>query len=90
MYGRALEQLAEAESSDDILARIEEYREQAIELLKRSIELEFADWGLMRTDPDLDSLRDLDEFQTLLLENAQESEEVEERESVEVKPDAER
>ena len=75
VYGRALEQLADTEPSDENTARVEEYRVQGILLLKRSIELKFEDWNLLRTDPDLASLRELDEFQALLQENEQETEE---------------
>jgi hypothetical protein len=55
---------------------MQEYRVQAIVLLKRSIELELSDYqNTLRTDRDLDSLRELDEFQELLREIEPESEE---------------
>jgi HEAT repeat protein len=85
VYGLALKQVAESDTTDEHQPHIQDYRTEAIRLLRRSIELEQeltrvdpeleSLSELIRTDPDLDSLRELDEFQTLLQEFAENSEE---------------
>ncbi|QDU40558.1 Tetratricopeptide repeat protein [Maioricimonas rarisocia] len=66
VYGRAAESLAKTAESDERDEQIEAYREAAIAALEKSIELGFADEKLMKSDPDLNSLRDTDGFKTLM------------------------
>jgi tetratricopeptide (TPR) repeat protein len=68
VYGRALERLEKEEASSARDDRIADYRGQALRHLGTSIRLGFEDFPLMRTDPDLEPLRKLPEFQKLLPE----------------------
>ncbi|CAK9094317.1 Tetratricopeptide repeat protein [Durusdinium trenchii] len=60
--GRAIEALQNRPASADRDRLIEEYADRAIGELRRSIELGFDDFALLKNDPDLDTLRDHDEF----------------------------
>lgn len=65
VYGRAIEYL-KREKPEESAETIQQYETQAIKSLESSIEYGFEEFDLMRTDPDLDSLRSLPEFQKLL------------------------
>ena len=74
VYGRALEQVQEEEPTQDRETRLQDYQTEALLLLSKSIRLNLHDLELMRTDPDLDSLRSLDEFKALLQQLEQSAE----------------
>ncbi len=65
VYGRALEAIAKSKDPVDPKT-IEEIRTRAITVLEKSIELGFDEFSLMKTDPDLDALRDHPKFAPLL------------------------
>lgn len=66
VYGRAIEYLRTVENQDSVAELIHEYEVKAIECLENSIEYGFDEFDLMRTDPDINSLRTLPAFQELL------------------------
>lgn len=65
VYGRAIEYLKK-EAPEENSEVIQQYGVQAIQALKDSIEYGFDEFTLMRTDPDIDSLRSLPGFKELL------------------------
>lgn len=65
VYGRSIEYL-KTQSDPKHQAIIKQYELKAIQALKDSIEFGFDEFDLMKTDSDLDSLRELTEFQALL------------------------
>jgi len=67
VYGRAAEYVEKHEQpGDDRQARLDRYKQTALADLKKSIELGFQDFELMKTDPDLKVYQKLSEFQELL------------------------
>ncbi|MDB4733688.1 tetratricopeptide repeat protein, partial [Planctomicrobium sp.] len=65
VYGRAIEYLKK-EAPEENSEVIEQYGAQAIQALRDSIEYGFEEFTLMRTDPDINSLRSLPEFKELI------------------------
>jgi tetratricopeptide (TPR) repeat protein len=65
VYGRVLEHMAAEPESQQHPQRERKLQEQALSRLKKSIELGFPDLDWMREDPDLASLRHLEEFQQI-------------------------
>jgi tetratricopeptide (TPR) repeat protein len=65
VYGRVLERIAEEPDSQQHRQRVHQLQQQALARLKKSIELGFPDLDWMREDPDLASLRHLEEFQKI-------------------------
>ncbi len=66
VYGRAFEHLQKDEKAPDREKRLEQYKQAAFTDLKKSIELGFQDFALMKKDPDLKSFQEMPEFQELL------------------------
>ena len=67
MYGRVYEYVEKKEKEGDARKdRLERYKQTALADLKKSIELGFQDFELMKTDPDLKVFQTLPEFQELL------------------------
>jgi tetratricopeptide (TPR) repeat protein len=67
VYGRVYEYVEKKEKEgDDRKDRLERYKQTALADLKKSIELGFQDFELMKTDPDLKVFQTLPEFQELL------------------------
>jgi tetratricopeptide (TPR) repeat protein len=66
VYGRALERVQKDEKGTEEDQRVEKYKQAALADLRKSIELGFQDFDLMKKDPDLKSLADVPEFQELL------------------------
>lgn len=64
VYGRAIEYLLKT-APDENRQLIQQYQSAAIKSLQKSIEYGFDEFDLMRSDPDIDSLRRLPEFQKL-------------------------
>jgi tetratricopeptide (TPR) repeat protein len=65
VYGRVIERLAAEPDSGDHQQRIAQLQVAALSRLRSSIDLGFPDLGWMREDPDLASLRHIEEFQKL-------------------------
>ncbi|WP_417848467.1 HEAT repeat domain-containing protein [Thalassoglobus sp.] len=66
VFGRAIESLRKLPDLSKTMPTIKEYEAKAIQALEKSIKYGFEEFELMRTDPDLNSLRGLPEFQKLL------------------------
>ncbi|MEW4489691.1 HEAT repeat domain-containing protein [Thalassoglobus sp. JC818] len=66
VYGRAIEYLRKQPQSDETRETIKEYEEAAIQKLRESIEFGFEEFDLMRKDPDIDALRDVPGFDSLI------------------------
>lgn len=66
VYGRAYEHLDKDDKAEDRQKRLAEYKQAALADLKKSIEMGFQDFDLMKKDPDLKSFHDLSEFQDLI------------------------
>lgn len=60
--GRAIEALQKRPATPERNRLIEEYADRAIAELQKSIELGFDDFVLLKKDPDLDTLRDREDF----------------------------
>jgi len=65
VYGRSYEHVAKDEKGADRDKRLEQFKQAALADLKKSIELGFQDFALMKTDPDLKPFHELPEFQEL-------------------------
>lgn len=65
IYGRAVEKLVKDDKLPDRDRKLEAYRRKALDDLRESLKLGFADLEWMKKDPDLTSLHDLPEFQEL-------------------------
>ncbi|MGE5191220.1 MAG: tetratricopeptide repeat protein, partial [Deltaproteobacteria bacterium] len=66
VYGRAYARVEKDEKEADRDKRLALYKQAAFADLKKSIEMGFQDFALMKKDPDLKSFHDLPEFQELL------------------------
>jgi HEAT repeat protein len=66
VYGRAYEHLEKDETAADRPKRLQEYKQAAFADLKKSIEIGFQDFELMKKDPDLKPFQELPEFQDLI------------------------
>jgi len=66
VYGRAFEHLDKDAKADDRQKRLQEYRRAALADLKKSIEMGFQDFDLMKKDPDLKPFQELPEFEELI------------------------
>ena len=66
VYARSLENLNKNDKAENRDARRKTYQARAMEELQKATEYGFRDWSLMRTDPDLNSLRALPQFKKLL------------------------
>ncbi|REJ87352.1 MAG: hypothetical protein DWQ34_25080 [Planctomycetota bacterium] len=88
VYGRAIEQVAAEEESQQRDETLSEYQAAAMQHLSRSVELGFADFEHIRNDPDLETLRELPEFEELLSKAPEpdESSEEEEEEKLRARP----
>ena len=80
VYGRAIEKIATEDESDARNQTLEDYRTQAMQHLSKSIELGFNDFQHIRDDPDLETLRELPEFQELLSNAPEPADETDEEE----------
>ena len=65
VYGRAVEFLEKQTQNKEIQSTIARYQIEGIQKLRESLELGFEEFELMRTDPDIASLRKLPEFAEL-------------------------
>jgi hypothetical protein len=65
VYSRALEQVQKDEEIPDRDKKIEQYRQKALEDLKRSVQMGFRDFDWMQKDPDLEPLHDVPEFKEI-------------------------
>ena len=66
VYGRAYEHLDKDDKAEDRQKRLEQYKQAAFADLKKSIEMGFQEFELMKKDPDLKSFQELPEFQELI------------------------
>ena len=66
VYGRALEYINKKTDVPGRDEKLEAYKKMVIQELKRSLKLGFRQMDLMKTDPDLASVHDTDEFKSLL------------------------
>ncbi len=66
VYGRAYAHVAKDEKAADRDKLLAQYKQAAFADLKRSIELGFQDFELMKKDPDLKPFQELPDFQELL------------------------
>jgi HEAT repeat protein len=70
VYGRVYEHLEKNEAAPDRNRKLEQYRRAAMADLKKSVELGFQDFELMKSDPDLKVFQMLPEFQELIKAHA--------------------
>jgi tetratricopeptide (TPR) repeat protein len=66
VYGRAFAHLEKDDKAADRDQRLVQYKQAAFADLKKSVEMGFQDFPLMKKDPDLKSFHDLPEFQELM------------------------
>ena len=66
VYGRAYEHIDKDDKAEDRIKRLAEYKQAAFVDLKKSLEMGFQDFELMKKDPDLKSFQGLPEFQELI------------------------
>jgi HEAT repeat protein len=66
VYGRAYAHVEKDEKAADREKRLARYKQAALADLRKSVEMGFQDFTLMKKDPDLKSFQDLPEFQELL------------------------
>ena len=66
VYGRAYEHLDKDDKAEDRQKRLQDYKRAAFADLKKSIEMGFQDFELMKKDPDLKPFQELPEFNELI------------------------
>lgn len=74
VYGRVLEHLAAEPDAQQDEQRMRQLQKKALSRLQKSVELGFTDLDWMREDPDLVSLRHLEEFQQIAAGEVEEGE----------------
>jgi tetratricopeptide (TPR) repeat protein len=66
VYGRAYEHLEKDREAENRAKRLQDYKQAAFTDLKKSIEMGFQEFELMKNDPDLAPFQELPEFQELI------------------------